>query len=266
MPSAHCCRRHYRCVFRDEAPFHLPDVTPAKKSSRKSSTKTGTSSKTVATKAVKPAKPLSAKATKLAGPPKSELYEVRRSRIQGRGAFATKNIRKGQRIDEYWGQRISHEEADRRYDDNEGRHHTFLFVLNEDVVLDARFGGNDARFINHSCDPNCETEIVRGHIYIKAIKPIAAGTELVYDYRFDWQDEYEPEDVRYYACRCGSKKCRGTILMVPRYLKETIRAWLAGNDVKKPAKPTRAKSSRSKQAAGPSHKHVAERHATRVKR
>jgi hypothetical protein len=114
-------------------------------------------------------------------------------------------------------------------------------VLDEDVVLDARFGGNDARFINHSCDPNCETEIVRGHIYIKAIKPIAAGEELVYDYRFDWQDGYGPEDVRYYACRCGSTKCRGSIIMVPRYLKETVRAWLAGNDVRKPAKPSRAK-------------------------
>lgn len=240
-------------------------MTPAKKSSRTSSGSSKSAakrSKKVPT-APKVEKPLSARATKLAGPPKSEFYEVRRSRIQGRGAFALKNIRKGQRIDEYWGQRISHEEADRRYDDNEGRHHTFLFVLDDDVVLDARFGGNDARFINHSCEPNCETEIVRGHIYIKAIKPIAAGTELVYDYRFDWQDEYEPEDVRYYACRCGSKKCRGTILMVPRYLKETVREWLAGNDVKKPAKPTRAKKTA---AAGTSHKHVAERHATRVKR
>lgn len=188
------------------------------------------------------------KSTALVKPKKSELYEVRRSKIQGRGAFAVKPIRKGQIVDEYWGQRISHEEADRRYDDAKGRHHTFLFVLDDDVVLDARYGGTDARFINHSCDPNCETEIEDGHIYIKAIKPIAPETELVYDYRFEWQDEYEPEDVRYYACRCGTKKCRGTILRVPVYLRPTIREWLAGNDVKKPKKPVRGAKKVAKKA------------------
>jgi hypothetical protein len=181
-----------------------------------------------------------------AKPPKSELYEVRRSRIQGRGAFAVKPIRKGQHIDEYWGERITHDEADRRYDDTEGRHHTFLFVLDDNTVLDARRQGTDARFINHSCDPNCETIIEDGHINIKAIKPIKPDEELVYDYRFEWQDEYEPEDVRYYACRCGSNKCRGTILRVPVYLRATIREWLAGNDVKKPRKP--AKKSAKKTA------------------
>jgi SET domain-containing protein len=175
-------------------------------------------------------------------PKKSPVYEVRRSKIQGRGAFATRSIRKGQRVDEYLGQRITHEEADRRYDDANGRHHTFLFVLDDDTVLDARYGGSDARFINHSCDPNCETVIERGHIYIKAIKAIAPETELAYDYRFEWQDNYEPEDVRYYACRCGTRKCRGTILRVPVYLRPTIKAWLAGNDVKKPRKPARKKA------------------------
>lgn len=175
----------------------------------------------------------------------ASLYEVRRSKIQGRGAFATALIRKGKRIDEYRGQRISHDEADRRYDDNNGRHHTFLFVLDDDTVLDARYGGNDARFINHSCEPNCETVIDDGHIFIEAIKTIHPGDELVYDYRFEWQDEYEPDDVRYYACRCGSKKCRGTILRVPAYLKATVREWLAGNDVKKPKKPVRKAAPKS---------------------
>lgn len=172
----------------------------------------------------------------------STLYEVRRSRIQGRGAFAVQPIRKGQRVDEYLGERITHEEADRRYDDSNGRHHTFLFVLDDDTVIDARKNGNNARFINHSCEPNCETIIDGDHIYIKAMKAIAPGEELVYDYRFEWQDEYEPEDVRYYACRCGSKKCRGTILRVPAYLRPTVREWLAGNDVKRPRKPARKRS------------------------
>jgi hypothetical protein len=219
-------------------------------------------------------------ATKLVKPPKSTLYEVRRSKIQGRGAFAIKPIRKGQRVDEYWGQRITHEEADRRYDDNQGRHHTFLFVLDDYTVLDARYGGNDARFINHSCDPNCETVIENGHIYIKAIKAIQPETELAYDYRFEWQDEYEPEDIRYYACRCGTKKCRGTILRVPVYLRPTVKEWLAGNDVKKPRKPTKAALAKkaakkaaknaakkaAKEVKLATHPHVAERHATRTLR
>ncbi len=171
---------------------------------------------------------------------KSPLYEVRRSKIQGRGAFAISAIRKGQRVDEYLGERISHEEADRRYDDADGRHHTFLFILDDDTVLDARKGGTDARFINHSCDPNCETLIDDGHIYINAIKPIAPETELAYDYRFEWQDEYQPDDVRYYACRCGTAKCRGTILRIPVYLRPTIKKWLAGDDVRRPTKPKKA--------------------------
>lgn len=179
--------------------------------------------------------------------PAERPFEVRRSRIQGRGVFATRRIRKGTRLIQYVGQPISHEEADRRYDDQEGRHHTFLFVLDDDTVLDARRGGNDARFINHSCEPNCETEIEDGEIWIKAIAPIAPETELVYDYRFDWDDAYEPEDVRYYACRCGSVKCRGTILRVPVYLRPTVKQWLAGNDVPKPRKP--AKKAAAKKAA-----------------
>lgn len=253
-------------------------MTPA----RKSSTKTSRSpaSRTVTTKAdaktaTKGTRKAAKKAAKKAGrpaaaptlvkPPKSDLYEVRRSKIQGRGAFAVKAIRRGQIVDEYWGQRITHEEADRRYDDNEGRHHTFLFVLDDETVLDARYGGNDARFINHSCEPNCETEIENGHIYIKAITPIAPGTELTYDYRFDWQDEYEPEDVRYYACRCGSRKCRGTILLVPVYLRKTAREWLAGNDVEKPPKPVRKRAARKVTDHHVLHPHVAERHATRAR-
>lgn len=176
-------------------------------------------------------------------------FEVRRSRIQGRGVFATRAIRTGQRLIQYVGQAISHEEADRRYDDRNGRHHTFLFVLDDDTVLDAKRGGNDARYINHSCEPNCQTVIEDGEIWVEAIKPIAAGAELVYDYRFEWDDAYEPDDVRYYACRCGSAKCRGTILRVPVYLRPTIRQWLAGNDVKRPRKPVRTnRKSAAKQA------------------
>ncbi len=168
---------------------------------------------------------------------KSPLYEVRRSSIQGRGAFAIRSIRKGQRVDEYVGEPITHAEADRRYDDSDGRHHTFLFILDDDTVLDARTHGSDARYINHSCEPNCETIIDDGHIWINAIKSIKPETEIAYDYQFEWQNNYEPDDVRYYACRCGTDKCRGTILKVPVYLRATVRKWLAGDDVPKPRKP-----------------------------
>jgi hypothetical protein len=168
---------------------------------------------------------------------KAPLFEVRRSPIQGRGVFATANIRKGKRITEYLGEPITHEEADRRYDDNNGRHHTFLFILDDKTVLDARHEGNDARYINHSCDPNCESVIEDGHIWIEALRAIPKETELTYDYQFEWQDEYEPEDIRYYACRCGSAKCRGTIIKVPAYLRPTVKKWLAGDDVPKPRKP-----------------------------
>ena len=168
---------------------------------------------------------------------KSPLYEVRRSSIQGRGAFAIRPIRKGKRVDEYVGEPITHAEADRRYDDSDGRHHTFLFILDDDTVLDARKHGSDARYINHSCDPNCETIIDDGHIWINAITSIKPETEIAYDYQFEWQNNYQPDDVRYYACRCGTAKCRGTILKVPVYLRSTVRQWLAGNDVPKPRKP-----------------------------
>jgi uncharacterized protein len=192
-------------------------------------------------------------------------FEVRRSRIQGRGVFATRPIRKGQRLIRYVGQALTHEEADRRYDDRNGRHHTFLFVLDEDTVLDAKRGGNDARFINHSCDPNCETVIEDGEIWVEAIKSIAPETELVYDYRFEWDDAYDPDDVRYYACRCGSPKCRGTILRVPVYLRPTVKQWLQGNDVKKPRKPVKKSAQKAaKKAAKKTAKKMAKKTAKKT--
>ncbi len=191
-------------------------------------------------------------------------FEVRKSRIQGRGVFATRRLRKGQRITQYLGEPITHEEADRRYDDRNGRHHTFLFVLDDETVLDARRRGSDAKYINHSCDPNCETVIDDGEIWIEAIKPIAPETELVYDYRFEWDEAYEPADVRYYACRCGSAKCRGTILRVPAYLRATVKQWLAGNDVPKPRKPRKAAKKSARKTAKKSARKAAKKSARKT--
>ena len=141
-------------------------------------------------------------------------FELRESPIAGVGAFATRPIKKGTRIIEYTGERISNAEADRRYDEDKMKnHHTFLFTLNRRTVVDAAVGGNEARFINHSCAPNCEAVIVDGkRIYIEALVDIPVGAELVYDYQYERTDEHTADDERFYACACGAPQCRGTIL------------------------------------------------------
>jgi len=146
-----------------------------------------------------------------------KLIVVRRSRVHGRGVFALRRIRKGTRIIEYGGERVSHEEADRRYehrgvDDN----HTFLFIVDRRLVVDAGSHGNEARYINHSCDPNCESVIERGHIFIEALRTIQPGEELNYDYRIT-RDRADPPDIdAIFACHCGAGDCRGSMLW-PRH-------------------------------------------------
>lgn len=140
-------------------------------------------------------------------------FEIRDSVISGKGAFAIRAIPKGERLIEYTGERIPHPEADARYDDDTmDRHHTFLFAVSSRTVIDATYGGNEARFINHSCDPNCETEIEKGRVYIYAIRDIPAGEELHYDYAYERSgDETEKEEAQY-LCLCGTDKCRGSIM------------------------------------------------------
>ena len=144
-------------------------------------------------------------------------FELRRSEIQGMGAFATRQIRRGQRVAEYTGEHIDNEEADRRYDDEKmKRHHTFLFIVDDDEVIDAAVGGNDSRFINHSCDPNCEAVIEGKRIFIYALRTIRPGEELVYDYQYERTDDHTDEDEQFYKCRCGAPNCRGSILAPPK--------------------------------------------------
>lgn len=146
-------------------------------------------------------------------PAAPSLYEVRRSRIHGSGVYAVRPIRKGTRIVEYLGDRISHEEADARYSaKGQDDGHTFLFVVDEDTVIDAGVGGNDARFINHSCAPNCDTVIDGGRIYIEALRGIDSGEELGYEYGLTWETTDDPGELANYACRCGAPGCRGTML------------------------------------------------------
>ena len=143
----------------------------------------------------------------------SPPVETRGSGIHGRGVYATRSIKKGTRIIEYLGERITHAEADRRYaskGDDDG--HTFLFIASRRTVIDAGVNGNEARFINHSCDPNCETVIEDGRVYIESIRRIKPGEELGYDYQLTWESTDDPVELSLYACRCGAKRCRGTML------------------------------------------------------
>ncbi len=152
--------------------------------------------------------------------PVNDWAEVRKSPIDGLGIFARREIPKGTRIIEYTGEKISNAEADRRYDDESmKRHHTFLFILNSRTCVDAAYAGNAARFINHSCDPNCEAVIERGHIWIDAVRTIPAGTELAYDYMYEDDAEYTEEDLRFYECHCGAANCRGTIVKTRRRIR-----------------------------------------------
>jgi len=148
-----------------------------------------------------------------ARPRTPKWFEVRSSAVHGSGAFALRPIPKGTRIIEYTGKRITHEEADARYNDLEmDRHHTFLFSVDEQTVIDATHEGNDARYINHSCGPNCESVIEDGRVFIDAIRDIAPGEELFFDYAYERDGEEDAEDEQRYACRCGAPHCRKTIL------------------------------------------------------
>ena len=143
-----------------------------------------------------------------------KLYEVRRSAIHGRGVFAIDTIPRGERIIEYKGQRCSWDEAMERPDsDPDDPAHTFLFELEDGRVIDARVRGNAARWINHSCAPNCITfEDDNGRVFIEARRAIKPGEELSYDYRLIVDGRMSKKERESYACRCGKRSCRGTLL------------------------------------------------------
>ena len=187
--------------------------------------------------------------------PRNPWLVMRSSKIQGRGVFARRDIPKGTRLIEYTGERINNAEADRRYEDElMGRHHTFLFILNSRTVIDAAKGGNISKYINHSCDPNCVAWIEGQHIWIDAEKDIEAGEELTYDYEYDYDPEYTIEDLELYKCECGSRKCRGTIVDIPK------RKWHLVRELR------RRKRLREKAAQKLSSRHKAQgRHARRRK-
>ena len=147
--------------------------------------------------------------------------QVRRSGVHGKGVFALQDIAEGETLIEYVGEVISWDEAqDRHPHDPEDPNHTFYFHVNEDRVIDALYGGNSSRWINHSCDPNCEADEDNDRIFIKAIRNIKAGEELNYDYGLIIDEPYTKKLKAEYPCWCGSANCRGTLLS-PKERKDT---------------------------------------------
>ena len=144
------------------------------------------------------------------------MIRVHRSKIHGHGVFAARLIPRNTLIIEYAGERVSHAEADRRYEGRPVRDaHTFLFILDKDTVVDAGIGGNEARYINHSCRPNCETEITRGRLWIRSLRRILPGEEVSYDYCIGRDPDDPPDIDEIFRCRCGAARCRGTMLVGP---------------------------------------------------
>src|ERR1051326_6652248 len=123
-------------------------------------------------------------------------FEIRPSPMQGLGAFATRFIPKGTRLIEYAGERLTEAQADARYPDDGARHHTFLFAIDDDVGIDAAVTGHDARFINHSCDPNCDAIVDDGRLWIETIRDVDVGEELAYDYEYELDEPHTSEAQR----------------------------------------------------------------------
>jgi SET domain-containing protein len=152
----------------------------------------------------------------MAKPKTKKRYVVRSSGIHGRGVFATATIRKNARIIEYRGRRTTADEAAEQPDsDPNDPFHTFLFSLSDGSVIDAGGAGNAARWINHSCAPNCETVEEDDRVFIHAIRTIRPGEELTYDYQLVLDEPITRRVRKSYACGCGAPECRGTMLMEP---------------------------------------------------
>jgi len=142
-----------------------------------------------------------------------EPFATRRSPIHGLGVFATRRIRAGRRLIVYEGEELTEAAVDARYGGEAANDpHTLLFHVGGDRYIDASVGGNDARFINHSCGPNCESVILDGRVVIRAIRNIQPGTELTYDYALEIERGASRARRALFACRCGARSCRGTML------------------------------------------------------
>ena len=143
------------------------------------------------------------------------MWKVKNSKIHGKGIVATRNIKKSTRIIQYIGEIVSKKEGDKRsgnrikkYLKSNRTGSVYIFELNKKYDIDGFFGYNKARYINHSCNPNCEVEISNDQIWISSIKKINKGEELSYDYGYN----FDKDDYKDHECKCGSKYCIGYII------------------------------------------------------
>ncbi len=153
----------------------------------------------------------------------SRRITATRSAIHGRGVFALVEIPGRTELIEYRGRRITHLQANQYYDGGADTGHTFLFTLDDRWLIDASVGGNVARWINHSCDPNCRAVIEedldnprRSRVLIETLRTIRAGEELTYDYGIVLDEPHTARMKRIWACHCGAPACTGTMLKAKR--------------------------------------------------
>ena len=149
---------------------------------------------------------------------------ARRSPIHGNGVFALVDIAKGVELIEYRGKLLTVAQADRKYANSSDTGHTFLFTLNDRYVIDANENGSIARWINHSCAPNCKAFIHedpagnprKDRVIIETLRALEAGEELTYDYGIVLEERLTPRLKAIWACRCGARNCTGTLLKPKR--------------------------------------------------
>jgi uncharacterized protein len=195
-------------------------------SSSKPRVKTSSKKASKTTVKAKPATPSKAKRAVVAKKSSSSRRGnskalVRESTIHGRGVIARIDLKAGERVCEYKGERIDWPEALRRHPHDPAQpFHTFYFSVTDDLVIDGNVDGDFSRFMNHSCSPNCEAEMVeikgQTRIFIQAMTDIPSGTELVYNYGLTLDERYTPKLKKEFACYCGSAKCIGTMLSPKR--------------------------------------------------
>lgn len=151
--------------------------------------------------------------------PRGRRIQVRKSGVHGKGVFVVQPIKKGELVIEYTGEVISWDEALRRHPhDPSDPNHTFYFHIDAETVIDGARQGNSARWINHACAPNCEAETDEeaGRVFIRALRNLKPGEELFFDYGLVIEDRYTPALKKQFACWCGAKTCRGTMLAPKR--------------------------------------------------
>ena len=139
--------------------------------------------------------------------------QVRASGIHGKGVFALRPIEAGDTVIEYTGRMLTWKAAQKRAPHNPDEpNHTFFFHIDDKRVIDGGDGGNAAKWINHACGPNCEADEDDGRVFIKALRDIAPGEELNYDYGLILDGRHTAKVKKEFECRCGTPECRGTML------------------------------------------------------